>query len=219
LATPRKIATPPMNEAETIDRAKLGDAECFKSLYDHHKRRVYGLCLRMTGDTDAAEDLTQEAFLLLHRKITSFRGESSFFTWLHRLTVNIVLMHVRKRRFPEISLDESMDADEEEGTPMDYGTEDLRLAGSIDRVTLERAIENLPPHYRVVTVLHDIEGFGHGEIAEKLGCSIGVIKSQLYKARMRLRSELLGTRTRPKAPCGIAVLPSATITIERRATA
>jgi RNA polymerase sigma-70 factor (ECF subfamily) len=157
----------------------------------------------MIGTVEAAEDLTQEAFLLLFRKIATFRGDSAFSTWLHRLTVNVVLMHVRKRGLREISLDESMEPDEESGAQKDYGTQDSVLAGSIDRVALERAIETLPPGYRIIFVLHDIEGYEHGEIAEMLGCSIGNSKSQLHKARTKLRDALNVTRAennRRKAP-------------------
>jgi RNA polymerase sigma-70 factor (ECF subfamily) len=186
-----------MPEAEIIARAIKGDHESFKMLYNHHKRRVYGLCLRMLGNTETAEDLTQEAFLLLHRKIGTFRGDSAFSTWLHRLTVNIVLMHVRKRRTSEISLDEPLEADDDGsgGATRDYGTQDLSLAGAIDRVSLEHAIESLADGYRIVFVLHDIEGYEHGEIAEMLGCSIGNSKSQLHKARVNLRNILRVTRS------------------------
>ena len=98
-----------MSEAEAIDRAKQGDGECFEILYKLHKRRVYSLCLRMIRDVESAEDLVQEAFLQLHRKITSFRGESAFGTWLHRLTVNVVLMRLLKRVLPEVYLEDTLE--------------------------------------------------------------------------------------------------------------
>lgn len=180
--------------AEIIERAKQGDEECFKSLYELHKRRVYSLCRRMIGNVETAEDLTQDAFLQLHRKIATFRGDSAFSTWLHRMTVNIVLMHVRKGRLQEVSLDETLDPASEGGAQRDYGIQDQRLAGSIDRVTLERAVESLPPGYRIVFVLHDVEGYEHNEIAEMLGCSVGNSKSQLHKARTKLRDSLYATR-------------------------
>jgi RNA polymerase sigma-70 factor (ECF subfamily) len=179
-----------MSEAEAIDRAKQGDGECFEVLYKLHKRRVYSLCLRMVGNIEAAEDLAQEAFLQLFRKITSFRGDSAFSTWLHRLTVNIVLMRLRKRGLPEVSLEETLDPIDEGGPQRNYGCEDQVLAGSIDRVNLERVIESLPSGYRIIFVLHDVEGYEHNEIAEMLGCSVGNSKSQLHKARMRLRDQL-----------------------------
>ena len=109
LTTAKKILANGISEQEAIDRAKLGDAECFEALYGLHKRRVYSLCLRMVGNTAEAEDLTQEAFLQLYRKIATFRGESAFSTWLHRLSVNVVLMHLRKKSLPEVSLEETLE--------------------------------------------------------------------------------------------------------------
>jgi len=186
----RRAAAPAFNEAEAIEQAKGGDAYAFEQLYGLHKRRVYSLCLRMTGNTAEAEDLTQEAFLQLYRKIGTFRGESAFSTWLHRLSVNVVLMHLRKKGLPEVSLEETLEPQQEDGPKKDIGARDNVLAGSIDRVNLERAIENLPPGYRIIFVLHDIEGYEHNEIAEMMGCSIGNSKSQLHKARMKLRDLL-----------------------------
>ena len=143
----------------------------------------------MTGNTAEAEDLSQEAFLQLFRKIATFRGESAFSTWLHRLVVNVVLMHLRKKGLQQISLDET-DNSQEEPVKRDYGDDDRRLLGSVDRISLTRAIEQLPTGYRTVFVLHDIEGYEHNEIAQIMGCSIGNSKSQLHKARMKLRDWL-----------------------------
>ncbi|MBV9670873.1 MAG: sigma-70 family RNA polymerase sigma factor [Acidobacteriales bacterium] len=193
----KKIAAPGISEADAIERAKSGDGYAFELLYQMHKRRVYSLCLRMTGNTAEAEDLTQEAFLQLYRKIATFRGESAFSTWLHRLSVNVVLMHLRKKGLNEVSLEETIEPQQEDGPKKDLGARDNVLAGSIDRVNLERAIESLPPGYRIIFVLHDIEGYEHNEIAEMMGCSIGNSKSQLHKARMKLR-DLLKTRTLEK---------------------
>ena len=177
-------------EADLIERAKLGDAQAFQALYDKHKRRVYSLCLRMTANTAEAEDLTQEAFLQLYRKIGTFRGESAFSTWLHRLSVNVVLMHLRKKSLPVVSLEETTQPGEEDTPKKDFGAEDLALAGSIDRLQLQRAVDDLPPGYRTIFVLHDVEGYEHNEIATIVGCSIGNSKSQLHKARMKLRDLL-----------------------------
>ena len=179
-----------LSEAEAIERAKQGDAEAFQALYDRHKRRVYSLCLRMTANTAEAEDLAQEAFLQLFRKIGTFRGESAFSTWLHRLSVNVVLMHLRKKSLPVVSLEESTQNTEEDSPKKDFGAEDLSLAGSIDRLQLQKAVESLPPGYRTIFVLHDVEGYEHNEIAGIVGCSIGNSKSQLHKARMKLRDIL-----------------------------
>ena len=191
LTEPRQRQSTEFNEAETIERAKQGDAEAFQALYDRHKRRVYSLCLRMTANTAEAEDLAQEAFLQLYRKIATFRGESAFSTWLHRLSVNVVLMHLRKKSLPVVSLEETTQGSGEEDTPKkDFGADDVALAGSIDRLQLQRAVDSLPPGYRTIFVLHDIEGYEHNEIAGIVGCSIGNSKSQLHKARMKLRDLL-----------------------------
>ena len=179
-----------MTEAEVIAKAQLGDELCFAALYAQHKRRVFSLCLRMTGDHAQAEDFTQEAFLQLFRKIGSFRGESAFSTWLHRLSVNIVLMQLRKKILAEVSLDETLDNQQEDQPKREIATRDNALHGSIDRINLQRVIDDLPPGYRIIFVLHDIEGYEHNEIAEMLGCSIGNSKSQLHKARMKLRTML-----------------------------
>ena len=185
------------SEAEAIERAKQGDAQAFEILYNLHKRRVYSLCLRMTANTAAAEDLTQEAFLQLYRKIGTFRGESAFSTWLHRMAVNVVLMQLRKKGLAVVPLEDTVETEEE--TPRkELGMIDPALAGSVDRLQLQRAVEALPPGYRTIFLLHDVEGYEHNEIAGLVGCSIGNSKSQLHKARMKLR-ELLKTSRAEKA--------------------
>ena len=195
----KRTGTADLPEAEAIRRAQRGDPEAFERIYQLHSRRVYSLCLRMVGNTAEAEDLVQEAFLQLFRKIHTFRGESAFSTWLHRLTVNVVLMRLRKKTLPETSLEEATEPDEESGGPRrEVGGPDALLSGSIDRVNLERAIEQLPPGYKTVFVLHDIQGYEHNEIAKLMGCSVGNSKSQLHKARMRLR-ELLQEAERERA--------------------
>jgi len=179
-----------MTEAEVIDRASAGDADCFEALYHRHKRRIFSLCLRMTGNHAEAEDFTQEAFIQLYRKIGTFRGESAFSTWLHRLSVNIILMRWRRKGLAEVSLEETLEAQSDNGPKKEIGRRDDVLHGSIDRIALDRAIQGLSPGYRITFVLHDIEGYEHNEIAEMLGCSIGNSKSQLHKARMKLRTLL-----------------------------
>jgi len=197
LTDARRTQSEKLAEAAAIERAKQGDAEAFEALYNLHKRRVYSLCLRMTANTAMAEDLTQEAFLQLFRKIGTFRGESAFSTWLHRMAVNVVLMQLRKKGLPLTPLEETMQG-EEDSPKKEPGGEDMRLAGSIDRLRLEEAVSALPPGYRTVFVLHDVEGYEHNEIAEMVGCSIGNSKSQLHKARMKLR-DLLRTSRAEKA--------------------
>jgi RNA polymerase sigma-70 factor (ECF subfamily) len=199
VARTRREETGELAEAEAIRLAQQGDPAAFERIYQLHSRRIYSLCLRMVSNTAEAEDLTQEAFLQLFRKIATFRGESAFSTWLHRLAVNVVLMRLRKKKVSESSLEEVTEPDEESGGPRrDFGGPDLRLSGSIDRVNLQRAIEELPPGYKQVFVLHDMQGYEHNEIADIMQCSIGNSKSQLHKARMRLR-ELLHETQRDEA--------------------
>ncbi len=197
LATARKLQGGELSEAEAIERAKQGNADAFEALYDLHKRRVYSLCLRMTANAAEAEDLTQEAFLQLFRKIGTFRGESAFSTWLHRMAVNVVLMRLRKKNLPVVPLDDPLET-EEESSKKELGAADPKLAGSVDRMQIQRAVEALPPGYRTIFVLHDVEGYEHNEIANIVGCSIGNSKSQLHKARMKLR-DLLKTSRAAKA--------------------
>lgn len=181
---------PPAIEDGVLARAQAGDHQAFALLYSLHKRRIYSLCLRMVGNVAEAEDLTQEAFLQLHRKIATFRGDSAFSTWLHRLAINVVLMQLRKKGLSLISLDEAMEPAQEERPGRSFGAPDLTLSGAIDRMALQRAIDDLPAGYRLIFVLHDIEGYEHNEIATMLECSIGNSKSQLHKARLKLRSAL-----------------------------
>lgn len=188
-AVSRTVSSNPV-EAEVLARAQAGDHHAFGQLYSLHKRRIYSLCLRMVGNVAEAEDLTQEAFLQLHRKIATFRGDSAFTTWLHRLAVNVVLMQLRRKGLSLISLDEAMEPAVEERPGRSFGTPDLTLSGAIDRLALQRAIDDLPPGYRLIFVLHDIEGYEHNEIATMLECSIGNSKSQLHKARLKLRDAL-----------------------------
>jgi RNA polymerase sigma-70 factor (ECF subfamily) len=189
-ATFPSAATPNATEADALARAQAGDHQAFAHLYALHKRRIYSLCMRMVGNIAEAEDLTQEAFLQLHRKISTFRGDSAFTTWLHRLAVNVVLMQLRKKGLPLISLDEAMEPTPEEGPGRSFGAPDLTLTGAIDRLALERAVADLPAGYRLIFILHDVEGFEHNEIASMLDCSIGNSKSQLHKARLKLRDAL-----------------------------
>jgi RNA polymerase sigma-70 factor, ECF subfamily len=181
-------AVPP--NADMIMRAQRGEEGAFEALYQWHKKRVYSLCLRMIGNTAKAEDLTQEVFLLLFRKIHTFRGDSAFSTWLHRLAVNIVLMRMRKKTISETPLEDNERAEEFDRPSKQFGAPDLALMGSIDRVNLERAVAQLPPGYRQIFLLHDVQGYEHHEIAALLGVSTGNSKSQLHKARMKLRKLL-----------------------------
>jgi RNA polymerase sigma-70 factor (ECF subfamily) len=148
------------SDLDLVKRAQIGDPDAFASLFHAHKAKVYSVCLRMTNNTAEAEDLTQDAFLQVFRKLATFRGDSALSTWLYRIAVNTVLMHFRKKALKQVSLDEP------------YSKE-------------------LPDGYRTIFLLHEVEGYEHQEIAELLDCSVGNSKSQLHKAKLRIR-ELLG---------------------------
>ena len=185
------VTTPEFDRSGASDHqltqaAAAGDMMAFEELYSRHSRRVYSLCLRMTANTAEAEDLSQEVFIQLYRKAGSFRGESQFTTWLHRLTVNQVLMHFRRRG---VKIEQPAE-EGAEAQPMVLGTEDPSRMPVVDRIALDRAVSQLPPGYRAVFVLHDVEGHEHEEVARLLGCSVGTSKSQLHKARMKLRTLL-----------------------------
>jgi RNA polymerase sigma-70 factor, ECF subfamily len=183
-----------LTDADVVRLAQQGDVIAFERIYRLHSRKVYTLCLRMVGDPTDAEDLTQDVFLQLFRKIHTFRGESAFSTWLHRMSVNVVLMRFRKKSRPEESLEAITNPEQEGGAPSrEFGAPDLRLHGVLDRITLETAINELPPGYKTMFILHDVQGYNHDEIAEIFGCTVGNSKSQVHKARARLR-ELLQAR-------------------------
>ena len=176
--------------ADTVARAQAGDQDAFEELYNQQKKHVFSICMRMVRDFSLAEDLTQETFLQVHRKLASFRGDSAFSTWLHRLAVNIVLMYLRKRVLAVVSLDQLMENFSEDRAGRSFGTRDLTQAGVIDRLAIERALATIAPGYRNVFLLHDIHGLDHGEIASMLECSCGNTKSQLHKARRALRGAM-----------------------------
>src|SRR6202022_292636 len=178
------------SDAELVERAQRGESEAFADLFHAHKARIYSICLRMTNNTAQAEDLTQDAFLQVFRKLSTFKGNSALSTWLYRIAVNTVLMHFRKKALRQISLDEPSSQDARL-VRREYGSRDGRLSGSVDRITLARAIKDLPAGYRTIFLLHEVEGYEHQEIAKLLDCSVGNSKSQLHKAKLRIR-EFLG---------------------------
>jgi RNA polymerase sigma-70 factor (ECF subfamily) len=197
-----KVGTVETDKFENIEKvsdfnlaqaASKGDMFAFEEIYQRHHRRVYSICLRMLQNASEAEDLTQDVFIQLYRKIGSFRGDSAFTTWLHRLTVNQVLMHFRKRvvKFEKTT--------EEGETPIQIvnGTANPGKMPIVDKIALENAIEQLPDGYKNVFVLHDVEGYEHEEVARILGCSVGTSKSQLHKARLKLR-KLLQKKANPR---------------------
>jgi RNA polymerase sigma-70 factor (ECF subfamily) len=185
-----------LSEMDVIRQAQQGSAEAFEQLYKKHCKYVYGLCLRMIKNPTEAEDLTQQAFLQLFRKLGTFRGESGLGTWLHKVTVNVVLMHIRRKKPTEILVESLESANDQDEAPRERGAEDKLLRGAADRISLLRALRKLPRGYKKLFLLHDVAGYEHHEIAEMLGCSLGCSKSQLHRARRRLRQALQGESQR-----------------------
>lgn len=189
--TPSLVENQPISaDADDFSLCKLastGNLAAFEMLYQRYHRRTYSLCLRMTNSQTEAEDLTQEVFIQLFRKIGSFRGDSAFSTWLHRLTVNQVLMHFRRRSVKNEKTSDDGEIPEQTVS----GTENPNKMPVIDRLALNKAIEQLPPGYKKVFWLHDVEGYEHEEIARMLKLSVGTSKSQLHKARLKLRGLLI----------------------------
>ena len=181
------------SEGTLVQRAQRGDEHAFATLYQLHSKLVYSVCLRMTKDVAEAEDLTQEAFIQVFRNLNSFRGGSAFSTWLYRVAVNTVLMKLRRKSPPVLSLDAPVSRDSP-SLKREVEREDLDLRGAIDRIVLRRAIEELPGGCRRIFDLHEVEGYAHREIAEQLQCSVGNSKSQLHKAKMKMRELLLPQR-------------------------
>jgi RNA polymerase sigma-70 factor (ECF subfamily) len=178
-------------EEEIIRQAKEGNAEAFEQLYRRYSKRVYHLCLRMVKNEAEAEDLTQEAFMRVFRKIHTFLGQSAFSTWLHRVSMNTVLMSLRKKKRVEISLENDDRYEEEPGVPRQIpGGPDPALVGLFDRENLKRVFRQMPYVYKQMLVLHDVLGYEHNEIASLANCSVGNSKSQLHKARVRMRALL-----------------------------
>lgn len=188
---PKAYNTPELDAL--IRQAISGDQPAFNTIWEQYYRRVYSLCLRMLQNTSSADDLTQEVFIQVFRKLKTYKGESAFSTWLHRLTVNQVLMHWRKRTVKfEKTTDEGVLPEQ-----IVLGSERATHMNVIDRLAIDEAISQLPDGYRRVFILHDIEGYEHEEVARILRCSIGTSKSQLHKARLKMR-RLLKKKTNPR---------------------
>jgi RNA polymerase sigma-70 factor (ECF subfamily) len=176
-----------MNNLDQIQPLTEGDRQVFDELYQAHHRRVFSICLRMTQNVSEAEDLSQEIFIQLFRTIGSFRGESAFTTWLHRLTVNHVLMHFRKRRVRS----ERTTGTEDLPVQVVAGTRDPKRMRVVDQILLSEVIAQLPDGYREAIIMHDVEGLQHSEIAQIKGRSVGTSKSQLHKGRAMLRALIM----------------------------
>jgi RNA polymerase sigma-70 factor (ECF subfamily) len=180
---------------ELIRRAQQGDAEALASLFHTHEARIFALCLRMTNNVAEAEDLVQDAFLHVFRKLSTFRGDSALSTWIYRIAINTVLMNLRRKSPCQVSLDEPYN-NREYAKPIrrEYAARDGRLDSCVTRLVLTRAISALPSGSREIFLLYEVEGYEHHEIAEMLGCSVGNSKSQLHRAKLRLRNFLARRR-------------------------
>jgi len=187
LLFPSKSVTVGAGDTALVARVQAGDVDAFEALYKQHAARIYSLASRMAGSPDEGEDLLQEIFLQAYRKLGSFKGDASVGTWLYRLAVNHCLDFVRSRRAKMGRVTDTLDA---AGSFEPVSPRETPLA----RLDLERAIEQLPAGCREAFVLHDVEGFDHKEVARLLGIAEGTSKSQVFKARMKLRG-LLARRT------------------------
>jgi RNA polymerase sigma-70 factor (ECF subfamily) len=169
-----------------------GDIQSFEFIYRSYCEFVHRICLRMLRDPIEAEDATQDVFVCVFRKINTFRGESAFSSWLYRLTTNSVLMRFRKNKHKNVWISLEEHREDEAASCSGIGTMDMNLSGLLDRIDLQRAIDVLPKGYKTAFVLHDIQGYDHPKIAKMSGHSAGNSKSQLHKARIRLRKLLSG---------------------------
>ncbi len=177
-----EVSGPAREDNDLVTLAQAGQVEAFERLYRENVGRVHAVCLRMTRDASQAEDLTQEAFIRAWRKLKSFRGDSAFSTWMHRLTVNLVLTHLRSegRRTSRVTVTDDLESLDKRGVQPMPG----------ERVDLEAAIAQLPAGARQVFVLYEIEGYRHDEIAKMMGIASGTTKAQLHRARRMLREVL-----------------------------
>ena len=178
-------------EADDVSAAAAGDRKAFERLYRRHTGRVYSLCLRMTGNTTRAEELTQDVFVRIWEKLPLFRGESAFTTWMHSLAVNVVLSARKSEALDLGRRAEQGGGGDDETEVWDAAAAPDKVTFSGERIDLERAIARLPPGARRVFVLHDVEGYKHEELAGMLGITAGGSKAQLHRARLLLRKALM----------------------------
>lgn len=177
------------SEQDLVARCRRGVLGAFEELYKRHSHRLYNVAYRMAGNATDADDLLQEVFLQVHRRLDTFRGEAALATWLHRLAVNCCLDYLRSKQGKQAKATGFLE-DMDDVEPVAPGS--WRPDTVLDRMELERAIATLPPSYRAAFVLHDIEGREHHEVGEMLGIAVGTSKSLVHKARRRLRTVLRG---------------------------
>ena len=177
-----------VTDQDLVARCRAGDVGAFEAIYRRHAPRIYAVACRITGSTGEGEDLLQEIFLQAHRKLDSFKGDAALGTWLYRLATNYCLDFVRSRRAKMDRITESLDAEDAGAPPA------ARRETPLARLDLERAIAQLPDGCREAFVLHDVEGYDHREVGELLGVAEGTSKSQVFRARARLRALLTQER-------------------------
>jgi RNA polymerase sigma-70 factor (ECF subfamily) len=178
-------------DLELVSRIRTGDGNAFEELYRQHATRLYNLAYRMVGGPTEAEDLLQDILLLVYRKVGSFRGDSSLGTWLYRLAMNHCLDVLRSKQARMGLQTDSLDEEGAAEVPASgFQATSAKQIGAVSRMDLERAIDTLPPACRAAFLLHDVEGFGHEEVGSILGISEGTSKSQVHKARLRIRQYL-----------------------------
>jgi RNA polymerase sigma-70 factor, ECF subfamily len=181
-----RTPAPRQDELALAERCRRGDLGAFEELYRAHSGRLYSVAYRMLGNQADAEDLLQDIFLAAHRKLETFRGESALGTWLYRLAVNLCLDYLRSRTGRAIQVTDPLDDE-----PALYDTRSRGLAErTVAKMDLERALVQLPEGCRAAFLLHDVEGLEHREVAEIMGIAEGTSKSQVHKARLRLRQLL-----------------------------
>jgi RNA polymerase sigma-70 factor, ECF subfamily len=174
------------------EKAKNGDRSAFEKLYTLYKTPVYALCLRLTRDVLDAEDLTQEVFMQVYRKVNTFRGEAAFGSWLYRVAINVTMMHLRKRRLHDLPLDVL----EPESRPLSSTSPpgSCNPCDPVERISLLRAVCGLSKNGRIQVLLHDLKGLSHQEVSECLGVNVNTSKAQLYRAHRELRDILNGSQ-------------------------
>jgi RNA polymerase sigma-70 factor, ECF subfamily len=187
---PSQVMETERSDRDVVARCRRGEIGAFEEIYQRHGHRLYNVAYRMTGSAADADDLLQEIFLQVFRRLETFRGEAALGTWLYRLAVNCCLDHLRSRQGKEDKATGFLD-DMVEVEPVAPGS--WRPDTVLDRIELERAVAKLPPSYRAAFVLHDVEGLEHHEVGEMLGIAVGTSKSLVHKARLRLRTLLRGT--------------------------
>jgi RNA polymerase sigma-70 factor, ECF subfamily len=187
--TPMLTKAVPMTDL-VVERVRGGDTSAFETLYTLYKCSVFALCLRLTSNISDAEDLTQEVFLQVHRKVNSFRGEAAFGSWLYRVAINASMMHFRRRHPEELSFDTF----ESESFPNALAAQPISRChvDPVERIALVRALADLSKGRRTVVVLHDLKGLTHREVAQRLGVTVSSSRSQLHQAHRKLRDILTG---------------------------